>query len=133
MIEDDQHWIHTFEETITYASGERLQELFITAITSDLGDAQVLWDKFKDHLCDDLPHWLYRYALPPDDLEHPEWDLGLFLIHQALGRLGRSVTHLHLPLYQHMWETVSHNQLIATELSYDPALCSTKCTATTRI
>lgn len=32
----------------------------------------------------------------------------------------RSVTELHLPLYQHTWETISRNQLITTELDYDP-------------
>ena len=42
FVEDDQHWIHTFEEAVTYASGERLRQLFVTAMTFDLGDAAVM-------------------------------------------------------------------------------------------
>lgn len=120
LVEDDHHWIHTFEEAVTYASGESLRQLFMTAMMFDLGDVPAMWDKFKDHLCDDLSHQLHRYASPPDNLEHPEWDLGLFLIHQALGQRGRSASQLNLPPYQHLWETVSRNRLIATELDYDP-------------
>lgn len=78
-----------------------------------------MWERFKEHLCDDLLPRFHRYATPPEDLEHPEWDLGLFLIHQALERLGRSALHLHLPPYEHMWKPVSRNRLIATELDYD--------------
>ena len=72
-------------------------------------------------MCDDLQSRLCRYTSPPQNLEHPEWDLGLFLVHQALRKLGRSAAHFHLPPYQHMWESLNRNQLIATELDYNVA------------
>lgn len=42
LVENNQHWIHTFEEAVTYASGERLWQLLITAMIFDLGDAVVM-------------------------------------------------------------------------------------------
>lgn len=80
-MEDDQHWIHTFEEAATWASGEQLRQLFVTAMTSDLDNLAVIWEKFKEHLCDDLLPRLDQYASLPENLDHAEWDLGLFLIH----------------------------------------------------
>ena len=90
-------------------------------MTFDLEDAAVMWEKFKEHLCDNLLPELCRYASPPQDLEHLEWDLGLFLVYQALRKLRHSAAHFHLPPYQHIWESVNRNQLIATELDYDVA------------
>ena len=86
----------------------------------DLGDVLAVWEYFKDNFCDDFLPRFHRYAPLPDNMEHPEWDLRLFLIHQTWARQGRSATDLNLPPYQHIWETVGRNRLIATELEYDP-------------
>lgn len=61
LSRDDQHWIQTFQEVTTYASGEALRELFITAMIFDLGDARSIWEQFRDHFCDDLQHCMHQY------------------------------------------------------------------------
>lgn len=109
LAEDDQHWIHTMTEVATYASREGLRKLFVRAMLFDLADARELWEMFRESLCDDLLPRLHRYQSPPDDMTHPEWDLGLFLLHQMLEKQGRSGRHFRLPLYQHTWETLSRN------------------------
>lgn len=51
---------------------------------ADLEDARKLWEKFWNHLCDDLLYQIYQYSSLPYDLNHPEWDFGLFLINEYL-------------------------------------------------
>lgn len=64
---------------------------------------------------------MHRYQPPPDEMIHPEWDLGLFLLSQMLEKQGRLARHFQLPPYQHAWETLNRNRLIATELDYSIA------------
>ena len=47
LIHDDQEWIDTFTEAITFASGESLQKLLVTVLVhGGLADAVVIWNQF---------------------------------------------------------------------------------------
>ena len=83
-----------------------------------LSNARAIWNQFREHFCNDLRHCLQRYRSPPEGLDHLEWDLGLFLLHDMLQKREKSATQFHLPQYQHEWETVSHIWLIPNELDY---------------
>lgn len=119
LSRDDQHWLHTFRKVSSYASGASMRQLFITAMIADLNDARKLWEEFWDYLCDDLLHRMHQYSPPPQDLDHPEWDLGLFFIDEHLQQRGRSAAQFCLPHCQHAWKTVEQNYLIAHKLDYD--------------
>ena len=119
LTQNDEHWSLTMTEVASYASGERLRRLFVHAMLFDLGNARDLWEKFRESLCDDLEQCMHRYEPLPDDMVHPEWDLGLFLLSQMLEKQGRLARHFNLPKHQHDWEILSRNRLIATELDYN--------------
>lgn len=86
---------------------------------ADLKDTQKLWEEFQDHLYDDLLHQIYQYSPLPQDLNHPEWDLSLFLINEHLQQQKQSAVQFCLPRCQHAWKTVKQNHLIIHKLNYD--------------
>lgn len=104
LTQNDQHWFRTMTEVATFASGEGLRKLFVHAMLFDVGDASQLWETFWESLCDDLLPRLHRYQPPPENMDHPEWDLGLFLLSQMLEKQGRLARYFQLPSYQHAWE-----------------------------
>lgn len=94
----------TFAEAITFASGESLRRLMVTALVHrGLADAVAVWDQFQKNFCDDLRPCMARYNAPPEDLEKPELDLGLFLLNDLLLTFRQSLQDFGLPSYQHQW------------------------------
>ena len=80
--------VTTYLQTSTPAnsgtSGRGLCSLFMNAlIHGEVADPPALWELFKEHICDDLPHRL-RYERMPEDLGNPHLDYGLYLIAQDL-------------------------------------------------
>ena len=56
LLEDDQEWIQSFSEGITFATGAAFRVLFATAVLyGGVIDALGLWNQFAVYLCDDLP------------------------------------------------------------------------------
>lgn len=121
LMHDNQEWIDTFTEAIIFASGESLQKLLVTALVhKGLADAIAIWNQFQESFCDDLRSCLIRYSASPEDLENPEYDLGLFLLNDLLLTFQQSLENYNLPSYQHQWHHLENNRLIANELDYNP-------------
>lgn len=77
LTHDDREWMGTFAEAVTFASGESLRTLPVTALVhGGLADAVAVWNQFRESFCDDLGPRMLRYDAPPEDLEDPEFDLG---------------------------------------------------------
>lgn len=66
-----------------------------------------------------MVHCLPWYHAPSDKFEHPEWDLGLFLIDKLLQKQKKLATQFGLSQYQHSWAAKDRNYLIANKLNYD--------------
>ena len=84
-----------------------------------LADAAALWEKFRQHFCDDLKKKTFRrqkYDPPFIDLKDPQTDLGLFLLNQLLQDFRHFLQNFGLPVYQHEWQQQENNRLIASEL-----------------
>ena len=108
LAEDDQEWFQCFEEAVHFTKGHGLRMLFITALRHELlGDPLAIWDRFKDHFCDDL---LYQLRQPPINfplpLLHPEYDYGLFLIGQELAKCQRTLEGCKLPVNTVDWSRI---------------------------
>ena len=126
LLEDDGVWVKTFDECSGSASGFALRGLFVTALTmGGLVDAPAIWNRYREHFCDDLA---YRLLAMPDmsdlqrdgeALEHASFDYGLFLIRENLLQHGKSLDDFDLPAPTRQWEGREGNRLINAEVSYD--------------
>jgi hypothetical protein len=71
LLDDDQEWVACFKEAVSFTTGHNLRILFSTAlIYQEISNPEVLWDQFKEYLCDDLQHRLNVRGL--NGLEIPE-------------------------------------------------------------
>jgi hypothetical protein len=121
LLEDDREWNECLEQASLWATGVKLRSLFVTI----LRDCQpifpvVLWEKFKDHLCDDLERALQRRNIP-----HPSadqiLDYGLFFIDCLMQESGQRLSNIHgMPLSVMDWGSADENRLIAEQLQWDP-------------
>ena len=81
-IADDNEWIQALDDTRFMHTGWKLQQIFVTIVRENQpAQPAELWDKFKTHLCDDLPHHLCRQSPQLANLtEDLIFNYGLFLI-----------------------------------------------------
>ena len=91
LLEDDQEWIQCLQEASAMQTGLQFRYLF-TIIIRDCGPAQpeLLWERFKEHICDDLQHTLRRRGIeaPTEQQAH---DYGLYMITKILKLRGTSL------------------------------------------
>jgi hypothetical protein len=102
-------------------TGSQLRNLFVTIIR-DCSPAkpEVLWERFKEHICDDLKHALRRRGMR-DPTEHQVFDYGLYLIDKILKLRGTSLRHYQtMPRPQENWDEQFGNHLILEQRDYDP-------------
>jgi hypothetical protein len=121
LLEDDQEWIQCLQEASAMQTGSQLRYLF-TTIIRDCAPAQpeLLWERFKEHICDDLQHALRRRGIqaPTEDQAH---DYGLYLIDKILKLRGTSLRHYPpMPLPVQDWDQQLGNHLIREQRDYDP-------------
>jgi hypothetical protein len=120
-LEDNNEWIQCLQEASAMQTGSQLHYLFIT-ILKDCSPAQpeVLWEQFKEHICDDLKHTLYCKGIQ-DPTDHQVYDYGLYLIDQLLKLKGSTLADFHpMPLPQENWAEKFGNHLIMKQKGYDP-------------
>jgi hypothetical protein len=113
LLEDDQEWIQCLQEASHMQTGSQLRNLFVTIIR-DCSPAkpEVLWERFKEHICDDLKHALRRRGMR-DPTEHQVFDYGLYLIDKILKLRGTSLRHYQtMPRPQENWDEQFGNHLI---------------------
>ena len=109
LLLEDREWATALEEAAVFASGRRLRSLFTFILHyCTVGDPRKLWDDFKDHLCDDLPHAIARFASDRPDFDFPDahHDYGLFLLARELQEHGRLLADFQLPSHHAPWAHV---------------------------
>ena len=102
LLEDDQEWFSCFAEAVRFSSGYSLRALFGTALVPGrVTDPTVLWNRYADDICDDLPHRLRSMIDISDDLTTPHLDYGLYLLNEVLSDLGKCLQDFNMPLFVH--------------------------------
>jgi len=121
LLEDDRHWMLCFEEAASWQTGTALRNLFVMSLLhGDVSDPPGLWNKFREHLCDDLPRRIQReFVSVPPDLQGPHLDYGLFLIQRYLIDSGKTLADFALPAVRHEWDRSHGNTLLAAEVEFD--------------
>jgi PIF1-like helicase len=120
LLQDNDEWHDCLLEASTMRSGDGLCHLF-TVILKHCNPSwpNVLWDEFRDSLCDDLPCRFERSALPMPPMELL-FDYGLFLLNQILCKHSTSLSSFpSMPLPQRNWDRLDNNPFISEQMDYN--------------
>ena len=122
LLENDDEWRQCLLEASLTHVGESLRRLFSLILRHcHPSQPHVLWDQFKDHLCDDLAHRLQQRRccegpIPIEDI----YDYGLFLINDDLSQHGTSLSSFpSMPAVVQDWLTAGENPYILDQLAYN--------------
>jgi hypothetical protein len=64
LYDSDDEWNACLEEAVGMQTGAQLQSLFVTILAFGvLGEPLMLWDKYKEHICDDCKVALQRHGI----------------------------------------------------------------------
>ena len=102
-------------------TGSQLRRLFVTILKDCVPtEPAALWERFKQHICDDLQYHLQNQGVV-NPTEEDAYDYGLYLIDKDLTFIGLSLSkfeEMPLPDFER-WEILNANRLIAEQLAYD--------------
>ena len=123
LLENDDDLRSMLSEAIHLRTGPSLRSLFLSMLR-DCFPSQplLLWEQYKDSLCDDLKRTLLRRGLtnPSPQLIH---NYGLHLLQVELGiDTNKSLTDLGLVEPQNDWTRLLGNDYFREHSSYDPSL-----------
>ena len=123
LLENDDEWRQCLSEASLTHVGESLRQLFSLILRHcQPSEPNVLWEQFRDNLCDDLAHQLRHTRDNLSDIPLDEiYDFGLFLIDQDLRHHGISLSSFpSMPAVQRDWETLQENSYMLEQLAYQP-------------
>ncbi len=64
LYDSDDKWNASLEETVGMQIGAQLRSLFVTILAFNIpGESRMLWDKNKEHICDDSKVTLQRCGI----------------------------------------------------------------------
>ncbi|KEP45767.1 putative ATP-dependent DNA helicase PIF1 [Rhizoctonia solani 123E] len=117
LLEDDQEWATCLREAATFQTGFQLRRLFcVILLNCAPSDPKKLWEDFRQHLCDDLRHFLQRQAWAPADLDEEQvYDYGLYLLQQLIEDGGKTMADVHMNSCQHNWAQLNNQNRLLQE------------------
>jgi len=122
LLEDDSEWKQCLQEASVMQTGRQLRQLFVTILKDCIpSEPMVLWDQFKENICDDLAYILRNKGFE-NPTEEQVYDYGLYLIDKSLREVGKSLDNFPpMPKPTGDWAVMEGNHLIAEQLAYDHA------------
>ncbi|KAG0574270.1 hypothetical protein KC19_VG249600 [Ceratodon purpureus] len=122
LLQDDGEWIHCLEEASIMRTGASLRNLFVVILSEcNPSHPELLWQRFRPHLCDDLRHRLCEHYGLSEPSEEELYDFGLFLIDEIL----REQSNKNLSLFPPMpiptlnWSHHCGNRFINEQLQWN--------------
>ena len=119
LLEDDGEWRQCLLEASHMQTGEQLRQLFALLLLSCTPtEPALLWNDFRQHICDDLRAHLRSsgWQIPQDE---DIFDYGLWLLNTILLKHGKDLTSVKMPLPNSDWSGQAGNSLIGEQLNYD--------------
>ena len=121
LLEDNGEWVTCLRDVSQMQTGTSLRQLFASLLLFCAPtNPNILWDQFRDFICDDLTHRIrtgYHIAHPSQE---QVYDLGLYLLECILGSSGKSLANFDLmprPIFD--WDIQTGNALITEQLDYN--------------
>jgi hypothetical protein len=120
LLDDDGEWHTCLADAVDMQTGYQLRRLFATLLLfCSPTQPEVLWNEFREKICDDLRHQLRSRGLDdptPDSI----YDFGLYCLDQLLREAGRSLQEFSsMPRPTHAWESIG-NPFFAAHMNFVP-------------
>jgi hypothetical protein len=99
IANDDKEWFRLFDEGIVGTPARQLRNCFVLLLLQKaMVDPVAIWDRYKDHLCDDLKYRVENHDIDfPLPFLHPQHDYGLFLMQRQLLLESEDLRNFGLP------------------------------------
>ena len=116
-------WLRCLQDAVIFQTGFQLHRVFVIILVQCAPmDPNRLWKQYRNHLCDDLEHYLQN----PNTIPHIPYptleqifDYGLHLIADALQKCGKSIQDFDMPRPQMNWGVYRGNQLINEQMAFN--------------
>jgi hypothetical protein len=115
----DDEWNAYLEEAVGMQTVAQLRSLFVTILAfSILGEPRMLWDKYKEHICNDCKVALQRRGIVEPSIEQIEsW--ALHSLRDALAKFNKTLEEFGLPAPFVAFDRLETNHLLEVECDYN--------------
>ncbi len=119
LYDSDDECNACLREAVVMQTGVQLRSLFVTILAFGvLGEPRMLWDKYKEHICDDCKVALQRRGIVEPSIEQIEsWVL--HFLRDALAKFNKTLEEFGLPTPSVAFDRLETNRLLEVELDYN--------------
>jgi hypothetical protein len=119
LYDSDVEWNAYLEKAIGMQIGAQLQSLFVTILAFGvLGELRMLWDKYKEHICDDCKAALQHRGIVELSIEQiKSW--ALHSLRDALAKFNKTLEDFGLPAPSVAFDQLETNRLLEVERDYN--------------
>jgi hypothetical protein len=119
LYDSDDEWNACLEEAVGMQTGVQLWSLFVTILAFGVpGELRMLWDKYKEHICDDCKIALQHRGVVEPSIEQIEsW--ALHSLRDALAKFSKTLKDFCLPAPFVAFDRLKTNRLLEVEHDYN--------------
>jgi hypothetical protein len=119
LYDSDDEWNACLEEAVGMRTGAQLRSLFVTILAFGVpSEPCMLWDKYKEHICDDCKVPLQRRGIVEPSIEQIEsW--ALHSLRDALAKFSKTLEDFGLPTPSVAFDRLETNRLFEVEREYN--------------
>jgi len=119
LYDSDDEWNACLEEAIGMQIGAQLRSLFVTILAFSVpGEPRMLWENYKEHICDDYKVALQRRGIIEPSIEQIEsW--ALHSLQDALAKFSKTLEDFGLPAPSVAFNRLETNRLLEVERDYN--------------
>jgi hypothetical protein len=119
LYDSDDKWNAYLEEVVGMQTCAQLRSLFVTILAFGiLGEPRMLWDKYKEHICDDYKAALQcRGIVEPSIEQIKSW--ALHSLQDALAKFNKTFEDFGLPAPSVAFDWLETNRLLEVERDYN--------------
>ncbi len=119
LYDSDDEWNACLEEAVGMRTGLQLWSLFVTILAFGVpSEPCMLWDKYKEHICDDCKIALQRRGIVEPSIEQIEsW--ALHSLRDALAKFSKTLEDFGLPTPSVAIDRLETNHLLEVERNYN--------------
>jgi len=119
LYDSDDEWNACLEEAIGMQTRAQLRSLFVTILAFGVpSEPCILWDKYKEHICDDCKVALQRRGIVEPSIKQIEsW--ALHSLRDALAKFSKTLKDFGLPTPSVAFDRLETNRLLEVERDYN--------------
>ncbi len=126
MYDSDEEWNACLEKAVGMQTGAQLRSLFVTVLAFGVpSEPCMLWDKYKEHICDDCKVAFQRRGIVEPSIEQIEsW--ALQSLRDALAKFSKTLEDFGLPTPSVAFDRLETNRLLEVERDYNVEVLQTE-------